>query len=194
MFHSLNFLNLLTLHLSNCHISLIDLHLYFCHESRSKVHIAYSLNVIPKKIWNNLIEFLQNLACNLFHFYHLALQGTSVYTCLFGMNSWNWAGNHFWKSVRFSRLKPICINIFRHWNITLFDEIFRERLKYFELSEATAASVKDSEYEKLAAVRSQLEASSVAGHTEELWYNETLCLYTTSCPHVWLNIADSLVY
>ena len=32
---------------------------------------------------------------------------------------------------------------------------------------------------KLVGIQSQLEASSVSSHTEELWYNETVCLWMT---------------
>ena len=32
---------------------------------------------------------------------------------------------------------------------------------------------------KLGGFQSQLEASYVSSHTEELWYNETVCLWMT---------------
>ena len=32
---------------------------------------------------------------------------------------------------------------------------------------------------KLGGFRSQLQASNVSSHTEELWYNETVCLWMT---------------
>ena len=32
---------------------------------------------------------------------------------------------------------------------------------------------------KLAGFRSQLQASYLSNHTEELWYNETVCLWMT---------------
>ena len=32
---------------------------------------------------------------------------------------------------------------------------------------------------KLGGVRSQIKASYVSSHTEELWYNETVCLWMT---------------
>ena len=33
---------------------------------------------------------------------------------------------------------------------------------------------------KLGGFRAQLQASYVSGHTEELWYNETVCLWMTT--------------
>ena len=37
--------------------------------------------------------------------------------------------------------------------------------------------------------RSQLQASYVSSHTEELWYNETLCLWMTIYIYVYIYIS-----
>ena len=37
---------------------------------------------------------------------------------------------------------------------------------------------------KLGGFRSQLQASYVSSHTEELWYNETVCLWMTI--YIWI--------
>ena len=37
---------------------------------------------------------------------------------------------------------------------------------------------------KLGGSQSQLEASYVSSHTEELWYNETVCLWMKICTYM----------
>ena len=44
---------------------------------------------------------------------------------------------------------------------------------------------------KLGVFRSQLQASYVSSHTEELWYNETVCLWMTIYIYIYIY---SLVY
>ena len=41
---------------------------------------------------------------------------------------------------------------------------------------------------KLGGFRSQLEASCMSSHTEELWYNETVCLWMTIYMHIYIYI------
>ena len=41
---------------------------------------------------------------------------------------------------------------------------------------------------KLGGFRSQLQASYVSSHTEELWYNETVCLWTTIYIYIYIYI------
>ena len=38
---------------------------------------------------------------------------------------------------------------------------------------------------KLDGFRAQLQASNVSNHTEELWYNETVCLWMTINMELW---------
>ena len=41
---------------------------------------------------------------------------------------------------------------------------------------------------KLGGFRFQLEASCVSSHTEELWYNETICLWMTIYIYIYIYI------
>ena len=41
---------------------------------------------------------------------------------------------------------------------------------------------------KLARFQSQLQASYVSSHTEELWYNETVCLWITIYIYIYIHI------
>ena len=39
---------------------------------------------------------------------------------------------------------------------------------------------------KLGGFRSQLQASTMSSHTEELWYNETICLWMTIYIYIYI--------
>ena len=41
---------------------------------------------------------------------------------------------------------------------------------------------------KLGGFRSQLQASYVSSHTEQMWYNETVCLWMTIYIYIYINI------
>ena len=45
---------------------------------------------------------------------------------------------------------------------------------------------------KLGGFRSQLQASYVSSHTEELWYNETVCLWKTIYIYIYIYMPDQL--
>ena len=46
---------------------------------------------------------------------------------------------------------------------------------------------------KLGGFRSQLRASYVSSHTEELWYNETVCLWMTIYIHIYIYIMNGII-
>ena len=45
---------------------------------------------------------------------------------------------------------------------------------------------------KLGGFRSQLQASNVSSYTEELWYNETVCLWMTV--YIYLDLNNHPIY
>ena len=46
---------------------------------------------------------------------------------------------------------------------------------------------------KLGGFRSQLQASDVSSHNEELWYNETVCLWMTIYIYIYIYILSSVL-